>query len=310
MISSCAPIILFVYNRPSHTEQTISALQKNKLADQSDLFIFSDAPKTDDDIKLVQDVRNYIYKIDGFKSVKIVERQKNWGLANSIISGVTDILNQHNKVIVLEDDLLTSPYFLKFMNDSLTFYENERLVGMIHGHIYNISGLPDLFFMYKAGCLGWGTWKRAWNEVSFDGKKLLQEIKENKLEYKFDINKSYPYVKMLSDQVQGKNNSWAIRLYASFILKDMLTFYPGNSLVSHIGFDIGTHCSGAQSASDMDGVIYQFEITSKHIEVINNNHVLLKLEKFYKSQRRPSLARYMRKYSTKFFSLSKKLRYF
>ena len=142
------PIILFVYNRPWHTRQTVKALQKNELAGRSDLFIFSDGPKDEQTEKAVQKVREYIHTIDGFQTVTIREREENWGLANSIIDGVTQIVNEYGRVIVLEDDLMTSPFFLRYMNDALNLYECEEKVISIHGYIYPLSEkLPSTFFL-------------------------------------------------------------------------------------------------------------------------------------------------------------------
>ena len=123
-----APIVLFVYNRPWHTQQTIEALQKNQLASESELFIYRDAAKAKQDQDKVQEVRDYVHLVDGFKKITIVERDKNWGLAKSIIDGVTAIVNQYGKIIVLEDDIVTSPHFLRYMNDALDFYQNEEAV--------------------------------------------------------------------------------------------------------------------------------------------------------------------------------------
>src|SRR3989338_525512 len=128
-----APITVFVYNRPWHIKQTIESLKKNKEAKKSDLFIFSDGPKNEDDQKKVDEVRKYIKKVNGFKMVTIIERQKNLRLANSIIAGVTEIINKYGKIIVLEDDLIASPYFLKFMNKGLDLYKKEERVASIHG---------------------------------------------------------------------------------------------------------------------------------------------------------------------------------
>src|SRR3989339_1619899 len=142
-----APIVLFVYNRPYHTKQTVEALQKNEFANESELFIYSDEAKNLSAKESVDEVRNYIKTIDGFKKVTIVEREKNFGLANSIIDGVTKIVNEYGKIIVLEDDLVTSPFFLRFMNEALEMYQNESNVASIHGYIYPIGGLPETFFI-------------------------------------------------------------------------------------------------------------------------------------------------------------------
>lgn len=248
-----APIILFTYNRPWHTRQTIEALQKNKFAVKSILIIFSDGPKNPADGEKVQEIRDYLYTIDGFEAVQIIEREENLGLSRSIISGVTEVINQYEKAIVLEDDLVTSPLFLTYMNDALEMYKNDTDVASIHGYVYPIkNSLPETFFIKGADCWGWATWKRAWDIFEVDGKKLLNELTQRNLEREFNMDNSYPYIKMMKDQIRGKNNSWAVRWYASAFLADMFTLYPGRSLVSNIGFDAsGTH-AGYTKALDSE----------------------------------------------------------
>ena len=169
-----APIVIFTYNRPWHTQQTVEALLKNEYASESDLIIFSDAPKNEAAKKGVEETRSYIRNITGFKSLRIIERDRNFGLANNIIDGVTSIVNEFGRIIVLEDDLLTSPYFLKFMNEALSLYEDEERVISVHGYIYPIKkSLPDTFFIKGADCLGWGTWKRGWDLFNSNGSELL-----------------------------------------------------------------------------------------------------------------------------------------
>ena len=232
-----APIVLFVYNRPWHTQQTVEALQKNLLAKQSELFIFSDGPKDERGRKKVEEVRHHLRKITGFKKITIIERRMNLGLANSIIAGVTEIVNKYGKIIVLEDDLLTSPYFLKFMNEGLNFYEKEVKVACIHGYVYPVKKLPETFFLKDPGCWGWATWKRGWKLFEPDENKLLTELNKKNLTFKFDYNNSYPFTNMLQDQKFGWADSWAIRWYASLFLKNKLTLYPKKSLVIHNGDD-------------------------------------------------------------------------
>lgn len=240
---SCAPIALFVYNRLEHTQRTIQALQQNILAEDSDLIIFSDAAKSDFQAKVVSSVRKYIKEIDGFKSITIIERQENLGLARSIIDGVTGVVNSQGKIIVLEDDMVTSPYFLRYMNDALNLYEVNSDVASVHGYVYPINDLPETFFMRGADCWGWATWKDQWAEFELNGSKLLDELVRRKLTKRFDFNGAYPFTQMLRDQISGTNNSWAIRWHASAFLKNKLTLYPGKSLVLNIGNDgSGTHC--------------------------------------------------------------------
>ncbi|MEO7621569.1 MAG: glycosyltransferase [Gallionella sp.] len=243
-----APIALFVYNRPAHTRQTVEALLKNELAGESDLIIYSDAQKKPEAAEAVREVREYIRTITGFRSVSIVEREKNLGLANSIIDGVTSVVNERGRIIVLEDDLVTSPYFLRFMNDALDMYEREESVISIHGYVYPVAEkLPETFFLRGADCWGWATWKRGWELFEPDGEKLLASLKIEHLETEFNFGGSYDYLGMLDSQVKGENDSWAIRWYASAFLKNKLTLYPGRSLVLNIGNDnSGTHCGATE----------------------------------------------------------------
>lgn len=242
-IKKLAPIVLFVYNRKDHTEKTINALKKNKYSSESELYIYSDGAKNESSVRAVEEVREYIRSITGFKNIKIKEASENKGLANSIIDGVTEVVDRCGKVIVLEDDLVTSPNFLEYMNENLNFYEKEDRVASIHGYVYPIKGLSNRFFLRGADCWGWATWKRAWNIFEKDGQKLFDELKRNKLEKLADFNGSYNYTKMLTDQIAGRNNSWAIRWYMSTFLKNMVTLYPGKSYVKNIGNDnSGTHC--------------------------------------------------------------------
>ena len=154
-----APVVLFVYNRPSHTRGTVEALQKNLLARESGLFVFADAPKSDEQAESVHEVRQYIRQIGGFKSVAIVEREFNLGLARSIIDGVTAIVNKYGRIIVLEDDMVTSPYFLTYMNEALEKYADDERVASSNGYVYPVDQpLPEAFFLPGADCWGWATW--------------------------------------------------------------------------------------------------------------------------------------------------------
>ncbi len=284
-----APIVLFVYNRPWHTRQTIKALQKNELAKQSDLIIYSDAAKNEAVKDAVNEVREIVKNIAGFKTVTVIERDRNWGLADSIIDGVTTVINEYGKIIVLEDDLVTAPSFLKYMNSGLNCYQDEERVASIHGYIYPIEGLPSSFFIRGADCWGWATWKRAWGVFERDGQKLLNELQFRKLEKEANFNGSYPYSQMLKDQINGKNNSWAVRWYMSAFLQNMLTLYPGESYVQNIGNDdSGTHCRTTDvywgeltaSALDIEAVKISEDMESKK-----------KIEAFFNSIKRSFIER-------------------
>ena len=243
---SYAPILLFVYNRPEHTRRCIESLLKNSLASESNLFIYADGAKDSTQQKAVNEVRNYIRSIQGFKQITLMERSENWGLARNIINGVTTQVNRYGKVIVLEDDLVVAPYFLQFMNDALEVYKNEPRVGHIQACDFTQdSSLPATFLIKWTGSWGWATWDRAWKHFNPNGNELLQELEERKLTHVFDFNGKYGFTRMLRRQIEGKNNSWAIRWNASLFLKDILSLNVGRSLVQNEGFDgSGTNCGG------------------------------------------------------------------
>lgn len=285
-MGSLAPIILFVYNRLEQTQQVIHSLLKNPLAIESDLYIYSDAPKVSSAQEKVAEVRKYIHSLSGFKSITIIEREKNFGLAENIIDGVTEIINKHEKVIVLEGDLLLSPRFLEYMNTALELYEKDDQVACITAFNFPLKYPQDFeddtFFIKGADCWTWATWKRAWQKFEKDGTKLLAQIQARKLQKEFDIDGSYPYTKMLQDQIKGKNNSWAIRWYASAFLENMLCLYPRNSLVENIGYD-GTHFKNAHKA-EIFGSISQNYIKPSKIPLQENILAKRALAIFLKKQ--------------------------
>lgn len=283
-----APIILFTYNRPLHTKKTVEALQNNTLSKHSHLFIFSDAPRNEKDWEKVEEVRNYLNTISGFKDVTIIKRDHNYGLGNNIIEGVSQIINECGKVIIMEDDLLSSPFFLEFMNKGLDVYENNEDVISIHGYLYPVNTqLPETFFMRNADCLGWATWKRGWNLFERDGTVLLKRLNESNQQKRFDYDNSYPYTNMLTDFVEGKNNSWAIRWYASAFLNNKMTLYPGRSLIFHAGGD-GT---GTNTGFDnhLDVALSETPIQVNPIPVEQNPDAYYAFVQFYTRMINPSI---------------------
>jgi hypothetical protein len=247
-----APICLLTFNRLSHTKKTIEHLLKNKEASESLLYVFSDGPRHDKDIEKVDEVRRYLKTISGFREVKIFEREQNYGCRKSVIDAVTKIVNEHGRVIVLEDDLVTSPFFLKYMNDGLNLYQDDLKVASIYGYTYNIENLPETFFIKMAGSWGWATWKNRWEKFNPNAEELLSQFEKNpKLAHEFDLEGSIPwggYVEMLRQQVTGQINSWAICWVASTFLNSMFTLYPRHSLVYNIGWDgSGIHCGNSTS---------------------------------------------------------------
>ncbi len=238
-----APIAIFAYNRLEHLMQAIKALSENQESLYSELYIFLDGPKTNYDEMLNKEILNYINKIVGFKNVFIRKSEINQGLLKSITLGVSEVLSKHNKIIVLEDDIVVSKYFLDFMNSGLNLYENDSKVASIHGYVYPVKEeLPNSFFLRGSDCWGWATWRRAWKKYNNNANILLDRINIHDEKNMFDYNGYGGYIKMLKDAIDKRNDSWAIRWYASTFLEDMYTLYPGKSLVNNIGLDgSGTH---------------------------------------------------------------------
>lgn len=276
-----SPIALFVYNRPEHTRRTVESLKQNKWAAESDLIIYSDAPKSEAQAGKVGEVREYIRRIDGFKSVTVIERETNFGLATSIIDGVTAIVKKYGRIIVLEDDMVTAPYFLSYMNEALELYADDDRVVSIHGYVYPVGrSLPDAFFLLGADCWGWATWSRGWACFNSDGQFLLDELKRRKLVRAFDYNGAYPFSEMLENQIKGENDSWAVRWYASAFLADKLTLYPGRSLVHNIGSDnSGTHCG---DSSGYDTELSTTAINLNGVEVKASQEGIKAFEAFFR----------------------------
>ena len=252
-----APIVLFVYNRPWHTEQMLEALAKNYLANQSNLFIYADGHKGDineDDKKKIAEVRSVIYSKQWCKKVRIVERDKNWGLADNIVDGVTTVVNKYSKVIVLEDDIVTSPGFLQYMNDALNLYEDEEKIMHVSGYMVPIvaNDLPETFFYNQTSCWGWATWKRSWDVFESDSILLKAKLNREKSIYHFNLEGAYDFYNDLVKNINKEIKTWAIKWHTTVYLEGGLCLHPKKSLVSNIGFDgTGVHC-GASDKFDTE----------------------------------------------------------
>lgn len=235
-----APIILFVYNRPEHTKKTIDALKLNKLASESTLFIFSDGNKNENDKKSVEEVRNYISTITGFKEIKIILRDRNLGLANSVISGVTEVINEYGKAIVLEDDIVTSKYFLKFMNEALEFYKDDKKIYSISGYSFPIK-IPEsyqhkIYISPRPSSWGWATWKERWEKTIWNPEIVFDVENQRQLNQYLD-NAGKDLAPMLLKSIKGKINSWAVKWAFTHVKYGAFSVYPNNSLVKNIGLD-------------------------------------------------------------------------
>ena len=284
-----APIILFAYRRPDHAERSLAALAANPEARASNLIAFLDGPRDVQDQSDVEKTRCVLRSATGFASVRIVERQQNVGLAQNISQGLTEILEEQGKAIVVEDDLEVSPAFLRYMNDGLTLYNNDERVASIHGYVYPTGRtLPSSFFLRGADCWGWATWSRAWKHYDSDAATLTARMRQCTWRGEFSFSGAYPYARMLKDAAAGRIDSWAVRWYASTFLDGMYTLYPGISLVLNKGHDgTGTH---SRSTARYDTMLSSEAPRLQKLEP-STNETAYEAFRCYFLSLRPSLAR-------------------
>ena len=279
-----APIALFVYNRPEHTRRTLKFLKQNLLADESRLFIYSDAVKDAAQQLNVDEVRGIIQSVDGFKTVEIIERKSNFGLANSIIDGVSKLVNEYGKVIVFEDDLISSAFTLQYFNDALNRFQKEEKVMHIGAYMYPLKNenLPQTFFYRAATSWGWSTWKRAWDNFEPDIDTIIEQFDREK-RHQFSIEGTMNFWKQLQEFKKGKNNSWAIRWYASIFLANGLALHPSHSLINNIGHDGSGIHSGMNDIYNV--IINPNPVTFFPDEVKENELADQEIKKFLKTRK-------------------------
>ena len=277
-----SPIILFVYNRPDHTKRTITALKKNALSSESDLIVYSDGAKSSFDLQSVAEVKNYIKSIDGFKSVKIVDRKSNWGLAKSIIHGVSSVVNEYGRVIVLEDDIVTSPAFLSYMNAALDHYIDKGKIWHISGWNYPIdnSELEDVYFSRIMNCWGWATWVDRWNNFEKNAEKCINSFTKDDIKY-FNLD---GYHDFWSQVVANKNreiDTWAIFWYTTIFKNEGLCLFPSKTYVKNIGNDgTGVHC-GTIKEGPMPGMNDKFDVKLSN-SIIESRVAINKIKSHYR----------------------------
>jgi hypothetical protein len=247
-MTELAPIVLFTYSRPVHAARLLDSLAANAEAGKSRLYIYCDGPKQDasaETLQKIKETREIARNEKRFKEVFVIEQEKNKGLADSIIDGVTEVINQYERVIVLEDDLILSPYLLFYMNDSLKRYEHNNRVGQIGACNFFACGkqFPSSFFIPIPDCLGWGTWKNRWACFNKNAQQLFREIEDKKLLHKFNAYGSYDMSKLLRKQITGDVSSWAILWTAVCIVNNWLTLYPNPALTNHIASVESTHAN-------------------------------------------------------------------
>jgi hypothetical protein len=278
-----APIVLFVYNRPWHTQKTIDALKNNELAGESDLFIFADNTIDEKNKESVDSVRNFVKTIDGFKTVHVVEREINFGLAKNVISGVTEVINRNSKVIVLEDDIICSRTYLSYMNKLLSYYQYNEKIYSVTGYTYPIK-IPvnykyDVYFSPRASSWGWGTWQDRWETVDWEVKDYRNFIKNPDQIKKFNTGGD-DLTRMLKKQINGKIDSWAIIWSYSHFKNNSYCVFPTKSRLRNIGADSsGIHTNKTKK---FDVELYQEE-TELNLteELIFDQAIINNFQKFF-----------------------------
>lgn len=252
-----SPIILFTYNRPLHTYRTLEALSANTLAEKSDLYIFSDAAKSVKDADKVKEVREVIHRTKGFRKITIQEQSTNKGLANSVIAGVSEILKNNPKVIVLEDDLITSPNFLVFMNSLLNEFQGSSNIMSIGGYRFPFKLPPsythNIMLSRRFPSWGWATWSDKWSLADWKVRDF-EELSRNEKKIKEFNRGGEDLFEMLKDQKEGLIDSWAIRWAYAHYKYNMYSLIPSQSKVLNIGADgSGTHvASTSRYKVDLD----------------------------------------------------------
>ena len=294
-MENLSPIVLFVYNRIAHVTKTVDALKQNDFSDKSDLIIISDGAKSDKEEDQVQEVREFIKTIDGFKSTTIIEREKNYGLANNVISGVTEAFENYSKVIVLEDDVVCSKTFLYYINNLLLYYANNDQVFSVSGYTFPIK-IPedykyDVYFSQRASSWGWGTWKDRWARATWNMNDL-QKLSKDKESLSSFLEGGSDLQRMIKDQLSGKINSWAIRWTLSHFVNNAYCVYPTRSRVKNIG--MGRSATHTRTTKKYDVEIFEDDGEMKLLEQIKfDKRITDNFKKFFSQNKLKKIMDYI-----------------
>ncbi len=267
-----APVAVFAYNRADKIIRCLEALEQNVEATETELFVFCDGAKSASGQRAVEETRQAVDEYAGrsrFAQVKVIKAEKNKGLAASIMGGVTEVVEEYGRVIVVEDDLVVAEKFLSYMNGALEFYRDDKSIGAISGYTYPLKGLErykgDVYAMHKGDCWGWATWSDRWDGASWADVDYDAYFRDKALRRRFENTENLWDMAMIR-QYQGKINSWAIRWVLNMFNRGLLTVYPVHSLVTNGGFDgSGTHSMKAEEKlyyADNSGACGEIKFTA------------------------------------------------
>ncbi|MBK5721750.1 hypothetical protein JGH11_12795 [Dysgonomonas sp. Marseille-P4677] len=288
--NNLAPIIFFVYKRPQHTKRALEALAENDLAKESTLYIYADGPKKDADketLNAIKLTREILKEKQWCKKVNIIESSENKGLTYSIKEGISTIINKYGKAIIIEDDIITSPHYLQYMNDALNLYQDEDKVMSICALVPKTSGadkLPETYFLRFMSCWGWATWARAWNQYISDLDYLCEAVRKRSDFNHFNFDGSEDFYKLLEQTRNGSIDTWDLQWVATIFLKNGLCLFPKYSLTKNIGFDgTGEHC-GNNSIYTLqhNNINLSKSVSVKRIKIKENRIGYNYLKRYYK----------------------------
>lgn len=244
-IKRLAPVAMFVYNRLANTKKTVDCLLKNTLADETDVYVFSDGGKDAASWKLVNEVRAFFHELKAevdschsLRSLTLVERPENIYLERNITEGIAQVFQEHDRIIVLEDDICTSPYYLQYMNEAFELYKDVPRVMHVAGFTNLAVDTPFYFTPHMSGW-GWGTWRDRW-QTCFKHYQTREEALEGMTpadEDKMQYGGVFPCLRSLDKRPIPWDICWEIAIYK----RDGLCLTPGHTMVRNIGLKNGTH---------------------------------------------------------------------
>lgn len=242
-----SPIVIFAFNRPDALQRLADALRKCALFDESKVIVFVDGPRNESERTKVQATIDVARAITDDVRASAANR----GLGPSIIAGVTDVINEYGRVIVLEDDLVPAPGMLLFLNQMLDRYAYEPKVCSVCAYGLKIrrpegySG--DVYFSPRSSSWGWATWRDRWAKIDWSVSDY-DSFRNNRRERRSFNRGGSDMASMLDGYMAGRNRSWAIRFCYWQWRNGLLSVHPFRSLVDNEGFGAeATNCRQSYS---------------------------------------------------------------